>query len=131
MRTRAYRPEVSGRLEGRLLLSGGVGRAAAPYVFPPDQFKLFSVHVASAFTLYAARSRDHIQLRHDFDDVIPIIPFAHADDLSAKIDAIDNKMLHDLRANVPHAVRTAANDVIAVARAEVDARVQAGDVVVR
>ena len=51
--------------------------------------------------------------------------------LSAKIDSIVDEMLKAVHAGVPHAVRTAANDVVAVTRAEVEARVQAGDVVVR
>ena len=114
MRMRAYRPEVSGCLEGRLLLSGVAGRPAAPYPFPGHQYKLFVNHVGIAFTLYA-RYHDKIQLHNEFDDIIPLIPFARADGLSAKIDGIVDKMMRDIRANVPHAIRTAHNDVIAVA----------------
>ena len=40
-------------------------------------------------------------------------------------------MQHDLSAKVPNAISSARNDVIAVTRAFVEARVQAGDVVVR
>jgi hypothetical protein len=40
-------------------------------------------------------------------------------------------MRHDLIAHVPHAIRSAHKDVIAVIRADVEARVRAGDVVLR
>jgi hypothetical protein len=125
MRTRAYRPEFSGCLEGRLLLSG-----VAPYVFPTQKSKLFVAHVVDNFTLYA-RYHDHNQIHRDLDDTIVIIPFAHADGLPAKVDVIVDRMLEDVLAGVPHAIRTAANDVVAAARAEVEARARAGDVVVR
>jgi hypothetical protein len=111
-----------------MLLSSVAGPSTAPHVFPGQQFKLFVIHEQNGFTLYT-RSRDISLLHQDLDDVLPIIPFAFADGLPAKYDAILDKMLHDIRANVPHAIRTASNEVIAVTRAEVEARVQAGDVV--
>ena len=130
MRTRAYRPDVSCRLEGRQLLSGVTGRPADPYVFSSNQSKLVVSIVARSFTVYA-RNHDRILLPRDLDDVIAIIPFSRADGLPSKFDDIVNEMLHDIHADVPHAIRTAANEVIAVTRAELEARVQAGDVVVR
>jgi hypothetical protein len=130
MRTRAYRPVVSGCLEGRSLLSGVAKLPAAPYVFPGSQYKLYVVHAQADFTLFA-RYGDPIQLRHELEDIIPIIPFSRADGLRAKLDGIVDDMLHDIHAGVPQAIRSAYNDAIAVTRAEVEARVQAGDVVVR
>jgi hypothetical protein len=53
------------------------------------------------------------------------------DGLGVSINRIVTRMQHDLSAHVPHAIRSARNDVLAVTRAEVKARVQAGDVVVR
>jgi hypothetical protein len=130
MRTRAYRPEVSGCLEGRSLLSGVAGPSAAPYVFRGAQFKLYVVHTQANFTAFA-RYRDSIQIRHEFEDVIPLIPFARADGLPATFDGIVDRMVSDVRAGVPHAVRSAYDELIAATRAEVEARVQAGDVVLR
>ena len=66
-----------------------------------------------------------------FDDVVVMIPFGRVDGLGVSINRIVNRMQHDLSANVPHAIRSARNDVLAVTRAEVEARVRAGDVVVR
>ena len=60
-----------------------------------------------------------------------MIPFERVDGLDVSINRIVNRMQHDLSANVPHAVRSARNDVIAATLADVEARVQAGDVVVR
>jgi hypothetical protein len=130
MRTRAYRPEVSGRLEGRSLLSGVAGLSAAPYVFRGGQFKLYVVHANADFT-YFARYRDPIQIRHEFEDIIPLIPFARADGLPAKFDGIVDQMVSDVHAGVPHAIRSAYDELIAATKAEVEARVQAGDVVIR
>jgi hypothetical protein len=127
MRTRAYRPEVPGLLEGRSLLSGVAGQAA-PYVFRVGQYKLYVVHTQANFTSFA-RYGDATQIRHEFEDVIPLIPFALADGLPSKFDSIVDQMVGDVRAGVQHAIRSAYDELIAATRAEVEARVQAGDVV--
>ncbi len=83
------------------------------------------------FILFA-RYRDVIQLRSEvIDDVVVMIPFGQVDGLGESIDRIVNRMQHDFSAHVPHAIRTALIDVLAVTRGNVEARVRAGDVVVR
>jgi hypothetical protein len=77
------------------------------------------------------RDRDVPHLRDDLDDFAVMIPFWQVDGLKASINHILHRMQHDLSAHVPHAILSARNDVLAVTRADVVARVQAGDVVVR
>lgn len=60
-----------------------------------------------------------------------MIPFAGVDGLGASTDRIVDRMRHDLTAHVLHAVRSAYKDVIAVTRADLQARIRAGDLVVR
>jgi hypothetical protein len=131
MRTRAYRPEVPGCLENRSLLSGVAGVSADPVILL--QFKLNKVAELTRdyFVTFGERDRSVADLRVALIDVIVMIPFERVDGLGASINGILGRMQKDLSANVPDAVRTAGNDVIAATRAEVEARVQAGDVVVR
>ncbi len=130
MRTRAYRPEVPGCLEGRTLLSGVAGLSADPVVLSHRRFNVVVEHLEIGFELFG-RYRDFVQLHNEIDDVIVMIPYERVDGLDASIDRIVNRMKHDLTAHVPHAVRSAFRDVIAATRAEVEARVRAGDVVLR
>jgi hypothetical protein len=130
MRTRAYRPEVPGCLEDRTLLSGVAGLSADPVVLTHRRLNFVIERIGQGFEL-GARYGDVIHLRNEIDDVVVLIPFERVDGLDATIDRIVNRMQHDLAAHVPHAVRTAFNDVIAATRAEVAARVRAGDVVLR
>ncbi len=130
MRTRAYRPEVPCYLEGRWLLSGVAGHSVGPVVYSRRQFNFVAEHIRIGFELFG-RYRDASQLHNEIDDVIVLIPFAQVDGLEVSVNRIVDRMQHSLSANVPHAVRSAYNDVVAVAHAGVEARVQAGDVVVR
>jgi hypothetical protein len=129
MRTRAYRPEVPGCLEDRPLLSGVAGLSAHPVVLSHRQFNFVAEHMRMGFDLFA-RYRDVSQLRNEINDVVVMIPFGQVDGLEVSINRIVNRMQHDLSAHVPHAIRSALNDVLAVTRADVEARVRAGDVVV-
>jgi hypothetical protein len=130
MRKRAYRPEVPRCLEDRSLLSGVAGLSANPVNFPRQRLDFVAQHMRSGFVLFA-RFHDISQLRGEIGDVVVMIPFARVDGLPASINRILNRMQHELSVNVPHAVRSARNDVIAVTFADVKARVRAGDVVVR
>ena len=130
MRTRAYRPEAPGCLEGRSLLSGVAGLSADPVVLPRRVFNVVAEQIQSHFQSFG-RDRDIAGLRDDLRDVAVIIPFGRVDGLGVSINRIVTRMQDDLSANVPHAIRSALNDVLAATRAEVKARVQAGDVVVR
>ena len=129
MRTRAYRPEILGCLEDRSLLSGVAGLTADPVVLSRRQFHFIAEHMRLGFQLFA-RYRDVSQLHNEINDVAVWIPFGRVDGLQVSINRIVNRMQHDLSANVPSAIRKASNDVIAVTRADVEARAQAGDVVV-
>jgi hypothetical protein len=130
MRTRAYRPEVPGCLEGRSLLSGVAGLSADPVVLSHRRFNTVAEQIRLGFQSFG-RDRDVSHLGDAISDVAVMIPFGRVDGLGVSINRILNRMQDDLSANVPHAVRSARNDAIAVTRADVEARVQAGDVVVR
>ena len=129
MRTRAYRPEVPGCLEDRSLLSGVAGPSADPVVFSRHRLSFIVDHIQNGFALFA-RYRDISQLYSEVDDVVVMVPFGRADGLRGSIDRIVSRMQRDLSAHVPHAFRRARIDVNATIRADVEARVQAGDLVV-
>jgi hypothetical protein len=99
-------------------------------VYTRRQFNFFADHVRSGFALFG-RYRDVSQLHDEINDVVVLIPFGRVDGLGISINRIVDRMQHDLSANVPHAVRSAYHDVISVAHAGVEARVQSGDVIVR
>jgi hypothetical protein len=131
MRMRAYRPEVPVCLEERSLLSGVAGLSAHPVVFSQRRFNFVGDHMRQGFILFT-RYRDVTQLRSEIiDDVVAMIPYGQVDGLGVSINRIVNRMQHEISAHVPHAIRSARNDVLAVTRADVEARVRAGDVVVR
>jgi hypothetical protein len=130
MRTRAYRPEILGCLEDRSLLSGVAGLTADPVVLTRRQFHFIAEHMRLGFQSFA-RNRDVSQLHNEINDVAVWIPFGRVDGLQVSINHIVNTMQHDLAANVPHAIRNAGNDVLAVTRANVQALARAGDLVVR
>ncbi len=77
------------------------------------------------------RYHDFVQLQSEMDDVIPMVPFAKVDGLRVSIVGILNRMQHDFYAHVAHTWSNARHDVLAVTLADVEARVRAGDVVVR
>jgi hypothetical protein len=78
-----------------------------------------------------ARYRDVSQLHSEIDDVVVMLPFGRVDGIRGSIDRIVARMLNDFRARVPHAFRRARIDVNAAIRADVEARVRAGELVVR
>ncbi len=130
MRTRAYRPEVPCCLESRSLLSGAAAGAGDPFVLTHRQFHFIAAHMKQGFVLFG-RYRDLIQLQNEIDDVVVMVPFGRVDGLRVSIIRVLHGMQRDLSAHVPHAVLSAQNEVIGLTRAEVEARVRAGDVVVR
>ena len=130
MRTRAYRPEVLDRLEDRSLLSGVTGLSADPVVLPRRTLDFVFDHMRQGFILFG-RYHDVTQVQSEMDDVVGMIPFAQVDGLRVSIHRILNRMQHDFLAHVPHAWSSARHDVLAVTFADVEARVRAGDVVVR
>jgi hypothetical protein len=130
MRTRAYRPEAPFGLEGRSLQSGVAGLSSDPVVLPRRQLNSILDHMRSGFILYT-RYHDVSQIRSEIDDVVVNIPFERVDGLDVSIDRILSTMRQELSARDPNALGTALHAVIAATRAEVQARVRAGDVVVR
>ena len=130
MRTRAYRPEAPIRLEDRSLLSGAAGPSADPVVFSRHRLSFIVQHMQQGFDLFA-RYRDVSLIHNEVDDVVVMLPFGRADGVRGSIDRILTRMQNDFRAHVPHAFRRARIDVNAVIRADVEARVRAGDLVVR
>lgn len=130
MRTRAYRPEVSGCLEDRSLLSGVAGVSADPVVLSRVRFNYVAEQIRAGFQFFI-RDRDIPQLRDELYDFAVFIPFGQADGLGVSINRIVTEMRNNLSAHAPHAIHSALNEVLAVTRAQVRARVQAGDVVIR
>ena len=130
MRTRAYRPEVPGCLEDRALLSGVAGPSADPVVLLHRKFLKVGEQIRLDFQLFA-RDRVVSVLREDLYNIAVMIPFGRVDGLGVASKRIVDNLGHDLAAHVPHAIRSARDDVLAATRAEVEARVRAGDVVVR
>jgi hypothetical protein len=130
MRTRAYRPEVPGCLEDRSLLSGIAGMAAHPIVLSRQQFNLVPERIQSAFQSFR-KGFGIAQLHDDILGAVVRIPFGRVDGLAVSINGILNRMQHDLSAKVPDAISSARADVTAVTRADVEARAQAGDLVIR
>src|SRR5262249_31622121 len=128
MHWRAYRPEVPVCLEDRSLFSVAAGPPADPFVYSRQRFNFFAEHMRIGFDLFG-RYRDVTQLHSEIDDIVVLIPFGRLDGLDVSISHIVDRMQHDLSSKVPHAVRSAFHDVIAVAHAEVEARVRAGDVI--
>ena len=130
MRTRAYRPEVSGCLEDRSLLSSVAGLSADPIVFTRREFNLIPEQIQEAFQS-SRKVGDFTDLHDEILNAIVNIPFGRVDGLAESINGILKMMQHNLPAKVPDAISSARNDVIAVIRADVEARAQAGDIVVR
>ena len=130
MRTRAYRPEVPGRLEDRSLLSGVAGPSADPVVFSRHRLSFIVQHMQQGFDLFA-RYRDVSQIRSEVDDVVVMLPFGRVDVIRGSLDRIVARMKNEISAHVPHAFRRARIDVNAAIRADVEARVRAGDLIVR
>lgn len=130
MRTRAYRPEAPGGLEDRSLLSSVAGLSADPIVLTRREFNMIPEQIQEAFQ-FSRRNGDIQHLHAEILDAVANIPFGRVDGLAVSINDILKRMQHDLSAKVPDAVSRARNDVIAVTRADVEARVQAGDIVVR
>jgi hypothetical protein len=134
MRTRAYRPEVPGCLEDRSLLSGAAGLSADPVVLSRLRLNKVAEHVRASFLTFARDAKVFHEVSHlgdDIYDAVVVIPFGRVDGLGVSINRILSRMQHDLSAHVPHAITSARDDVLAVIRADVEARVRAGDVVVR
>jgi hypothetical protein len=130
MRMRAYHPEVIGYLEDRSLLSSVAGLSADPIVLTRREFNMIPEQIQDAF--YVFRQGYGVpQLHVDILDAVVNIPFGRVDGLAVSINGILNRMQHDLAAKVPDAISSARNDVIAVVRADVQALVQAGDLIVR
>jgi hypothetical protein len=130
MRTRAYRPEVPVCLEDRSLLSGVAGPSADPVIFSRHRLSFIVQHIQQGFDLFA-RDRDVSHLRSEIDDVVVMIPFGRADGVRGSLDRVVNRMQREISAHIPLAFRRARIDVNAVIRAQVEARVRAGDLVVR
>jgi hypothetical protein len=130
MRTRAYRPEVPVCLEDRSLLSGLAGPSADPVLFSRHRLSFIVEQMQGGFDAFA-RYRDVSLLHGGIDDAVVMMPFGRVDGLRASIFRILTRMQNDFSAHVPHAFRRARIDANAVIRAAVEARVRAGDLVVR
>lgn len=131
MRARAFRPEAPACLEARSLLSGVAGPSADPFVLQEARLVKAKDHIDGVFLVFATRGTDISHMRQQISDVVVWIPFGRADGLGVAINRILDRMRRDIPAGVPHPIRSANDDVIDVIREHVEARVRAGDVVVR
>lgn len=130
MRTRAYRPEVAGALEDRALPSSVTGLPVEPVVLSHRQLVIVHQQVLQGFQLFA-RDRFVPHLYDQIHDGIVLIPFGLVDGLGVTIHRIVSRMQDELSARDPRAIRSAYNDVIAATNAEMQSRIQAGDLVIR
>lgn len=136
MRTRAYQPKISDCLEERSLLSNIAGLSANPVVLSRRRYNQAVDHMRLAFEVFVkdlgpSHPYNDEHLRESLYNVAVIIPFGGVDGLGVSINRIVDRLHDDLFAHVPHAIHSAALDVVAAARATVIARVRAGDVVLR
>jgi hypothetical protein len=130
MQRRAYRPEAPRCLEERSLLSGVAAPSLHPVVLLPRKLVKVDEHVQMAFQIFT-RSRDFADLHDEIHDVQVLIPYQHVDGLGLTIRNILHEMQLGFAANAPHPIRSAQNAVLAAIRAEVVARIQTGDVILR
>jgi hypothetical protein len=130
MYTRVYRPEAPACLEDRSLLSSVASLPADPAVLSRRQFNLVPEQIQSAFHLFR-QGYGIAELHDEILSAVVGIPYGRVDGLAVSINRILNRMQDDLHAKVPHAISSARNDVIAVTRADVQARAEAGDIVIR
>lgn len=133
MRKRAFRPEVLDSLEDRRLMSG-VGTASAgagnPYVLSLRTYHLIGRQLKQGFDLFR-RNLDPGQIVNEHKDVIVLVPYQAEDHLRARRDEIVQRMIREIRAGVPHAVRRAEADLLGTVRGSIEAHVRAGQVVIR
>jgi hypothetical protein len=117
-------------LEERSLPSGIAPLGASPVVFPRLRYERVVEHIHLSFIVYA-RFGDVDHLIEEIRDVAVMVPFGQVDGLGRRIGRIVDRMEEDLADRVPRALRSAQAEVVAATRAQVQARVRAGDVVVR
>lgn len=127
MRTRAYRPEIPACLEERSLLSGVAGPSAHPVVITKGQVGSINFQIQADFAAFL-RNHQIPDLRNDIYNVAVAVPFGQVDGLGVRINAIITTMERQLLAHVPRAFITGETEVLAAVRAELETRVQAGDV---
>jgi len=130
MCTRAYRPEAPDCLEDRCLFSGAAGPWADPVVLTKAKFGTVITQIRIGFAVFP-RDPSISDLRLELSDAAVLIPFGRVDGLGLSINRILNTLHEDLSAKVRHALPRAEEAIIAVTRADVEAQVREGDVVVR
>ncbi|MDR3639471.1 MAG: hypothetical protein P4L84_37065 [Isosphaeraceae bacterium] len=128
MRSRAYRPEAPGCLEDRSLLSAATGPSTDPVVISGRQFSGIIDDMQNDFERFAG-SQNLSRLRMQLQADAVLIPFGRVDGLGVSINRILVNMRQEIAAGAPAPVISASNDVAAVTRALVEARIQAGDVI--
>jgi hypothetical protein len=130
MRTRAYRPEAPGCLEDRSLLSALAGPSAAPVVVSGRVLSSLIEEIDHDFERFA-EVQNFSRLRNQLHPAAVLVPFGRVDGLGGSINRILVTMRQEIAAGAPHPVTSAGDDVIAVIRTLVEARIRAGDVIVR
>ena len=107
MRTRAYRPEVSGCLEHRsqqLFIPGVAGdwlfAMADPIVLTRREFNQVPERIQSAFQEFR-KGFGIAELHDEILDAVVVIPYAQADGLGVSISRILKTMQRDIRAQRP------------------------------
>lgn len=125
MRRRAFVPEAPGRLEGRALLSGSRG----PVHLSAAAFGLDLLQIKGDFQQFSI-SGDLALLRAQLAMRAAPVPFSRVDGLGQRVNLILGRLEADLAARIPGAINTAYNEVITGIRADVQARINNGTVVV-
>lgn len=130
MRGRAYRPELPGYLEDRLLMSGMVGSATDPVILSARRLVFVGRQIRQGFHIFG-RDRDIPHLREDLYNVAVLIPFGRMDGLGVTMNRIVTQMGRDLTTHARGVIPSAQAAVLAATRGVVRSRVEAGDVIVK
>jgi hypothetical protein len=126
MRRRAFKPEALGELEDRVVPSGP---PRGPVVLSGLHFNTALDLVKRDFELYAM-SGDFERLRAMLSQHTSGLPFHRVDAIGRTINAILAQMQSDLAAEVPRAIAMAHGKVADSIRADVQARIDNGTIVV-
>ena len=130
MRRRVFVPEVPGSLEGRLLLSGGVGPHRGATAISGLRYNTTIDMIRIDFEQFAT-SGDFPRFRTQLHQSAAKVPFGQADSLGGSINAILDRMQTGLALAASHAIAAAYHEVVVAIHSTVQARIDSGMLVVR
>lgn len=126
---RTFVPDALGSLGDRVLLSEAAALPRGPVALSALRFNMSMDMVRNDFELFAT-SGNFERLRASLARHTVGSPFAQADGLGVTINAILSRIQADLASGAPRPVAAALHQVEAAVRADVQARIADGTVVV-